>query len=373
MPLFKQVPYQSLYDPNPLGWDALPRHADTPGLTVTRDEYADLTRVLPEHDFLPDGARQRFAARMLRLMRAGVSVDDITPDETDGDTVDTTLTPTTRPIRKRIPYALPYQPDAPDWNQIKDNPGIPGLDVTRDEYEALRRILPAWRIPMLPDYPRLHAPLILDAIRHGDQSTDWLPDGTHAVDALRHATTSASHAQTARVTLAGPAARSFPAALHRVDTGLFTGCMQADDPEHGPIMVTRADGRLAPGIANITPDADNPGVVEFGPFTPFKPELLRMDKLQVLKVLEESAEFVDAAKTHMKHPTDRAARLDMLDELADTLQALANTMAALHVTRSELDAAKDRVNRRNTVKHRYDADERDQYDALTASDRGGVA
>ena len=78
------------------------------------------------------------------------------------------------------------------------------------------------------------------------------------------------------------------------------------------------------------------------------------DKAQALKVLEEAAEVVEAFK--QRDPRDVShigyATANVLDEIADTIQACCNLAAALGVT--DLTPYLARCEERNRRRGRYD-------------------
>ena len=90
------------------------------------------------------------------------------------------------------------------------------------------------------------------------------------------------------------------------------------------------------------------------PFPNAKP-----DKPQALKVLEEAAEVVEAFKFleevngGMMMSVKRSAFADLMDEIADTIQASCNLAAALGVT--DLTPYLARCEERNRRRGRYDA------------------
>lgn len=79
------------------------------------------------------------------------------------------------------------------------------------------------------------------------------------------------------------------------------------------------------------------------------------DKAQALKVLEEAAEVVEAFK--QRDPRDEThigyATANVLDEIADTIQACCNLASALGVT--DLTPYLARCEERNRERGRYDA------------------
>lgn len=96
-----------------------------------------------------------------------------------------------------------------------------------------------------------------------------------------------------------------------------------------------------------------------GEVCPFSPAVLRsgeyaMPKRIPLKVLEESAELVEASKAWLESDGNPAARRAMLDEMADVLQTVANQCAAFHVGEDELRDAVIRCEERNRARGRID-------------------
>lgn len=82
---------------------------------------------------------------------------------------------------------------------------------------------------------------------------------------------------------------------------------------------------------------------------------VKPDKAQALKPLEEAAEVVEAFK--QRDPRDEThigyATANVLDEIADTIQASCNLAAALGVT--DLTPYLERCEERNRRRGRYDA------------------
>lgn len=82
------------------------------------------------------------------------------------------------------------------------------------------------------------------------------------------------------------------------------------------------------------------------------------DKAQALKVLEEAAEVVEAFKFleevngGMMMPVKRSAFADLMDEIADTIQACCNLAASLGVT--DLAPYLARCEERNRERGRYE-------------------
>lgn len=92
--------------------------------------------------------------------------------------------------------------------------------------------------------------------------------------------------------------------------------------------------------------------IALGDVRPFSPAVLRSGEYETpkripLKVLEESAELVEASKAWLKSDDDPEARRAMLDEMADVLQTVANQCAAFHIGENELRDAMIRCEERN--------------------------
>lgn len=84
--------------------------------------------------------------------------------------------------------------------------------------------------------------------------------------------------------------------------------------------------------------------ITLGDVRPFSSAVLSSGEYETpkripLKVLEESAELVEASKAWLKSDNDPDARQAMLDEMADVLQTVANQCAAFHVSEKELSDA----------------------------------
>lgn len=94
-------------------------------------------------------------------------------------------------------------------------------------------------------------------------------------------------------------------------------------------------------------------IVNLGRIEAFKPALLKLDKLQALKVLEETAETVEAYKDWYKHGKTTERREEMLDEIADMIQSAANLITAAGITDEELLCAMSRCHERNAARGRY--------------------
>ena len=102
-----------------------------------------------------------------------------------------------------------------------------------------------------------------------------------------------------------------------------------------------------------------PERITLGDVRPFDPHVLESGEYATpkripLKVLEESAELVEASKTWLKSEDDPDARRAMLDEMADVLQTVANQCAAFHIGEDELRDAMIRCEERNRARGRTD-------------------
>lgn len=98
---------------------------------------------------------------------------------------------------------------------------------------------------------------------------------------------------------------------------------------------------------------------DLGAWHVFHPSHQRPDKWQALKVLEESAEVVEAAKQAIRSATfltgDTAtARMALTGEIADLLQTIANLCSAFGITADELADAKDACVMRNTERGMFE-------------------
>ena len=103
--------------------------------------------------------------------------------------------------------------------------------------------------------------------------------------------------------------------------------------------------------------------------TPFSSELLVLEKVQMLKVLEEAAEMTEAWKDWRK---DKADKRQFIDEAADLIQALVNLLAASDVSDEDLLNAMHRCNSRNGLKGRLAdvwKEEKSEFESLNAHDR----
>lgn len=97
--------------------------------------------------------------------------------------------------------------------------------------------------------------------------------------------------------------------------------------------------------------------IALGDVRPFSPAVLSSGEYETpkripLKVLEESAELVEASKAWLKSEDDPEARHAMLDEMADVLQTVANQCSVFHIGESELRDAVIRCEERNRKRGR---------------------
>lgn len=100
-----------------------------------------------------------------------------------------------------------------------------------------------------------------------------------------------------------------------------------------------------------------PERITLGVVRPFSPAVLSSGEYATpkripLKVLEESAELVEASKAWLKSEDDPEARHAMLDEMADVLQTVANQCAVFHIGEDELRDAVIRCEERNRKRGR---------------------
>lgn len=77
-------------------------------------------------------------------------------------------------------------------------------------------------------------------------------------------------------------------------------------------------------------------------------------KRQALKVLEETAEFVEAAKQYIESDHTFEFYLRMTDEAADVYMALANALTLFHVSDEGFAEAVEMCEQRNRERGRYD-------------------
>lgn len=102
---------------------------------------------------------------------------------------------------------------------------------------------------------------------------------------------------------------------------------------------------------------------------PFSSELLALEKVQMLKVLEEAAETTEAWKDWQK---GKAEKRQFVDETADLIQALVNLLAVSDVSDKDLVKAMQRCDSRNGAKGRLAKgwkDEKEQFEMLDSHDK----
>lgn len=112
--------------------------------------------------------------------------------------------------------------------------------------------------------------------------------------------------------------------------------------------------------------------MQLGNIKPFSKDLLKLEKVQAIKVLEESAECVEAWKDWYKHGRTAIQYRAFLDEAADVAQSLSNLLAASGVMQSEWEDAVKRCQSRNGERGRFDdwtESEFEQYQALKDHDK----
>lgn len=96
-----------------------------------------------------------------------------------------------------------------------------------------------------------------------------------------------------------------------------------------------------------------------GAWPVFHPSHQKPDKWQALKVLEESAEVVEAAKQAIDSATlltgaVTAGRESMIGEIADLLQTTVNLCDAFGITESELEQARIACTLKNRQRGMFD-------------------
>lgn len=102
---------------------------------------------------------------------------------------------------------------------------------------------------------------------------------------------------------------------------------------------------------------------DLGEWHVFDPSHQKADKWQALKVLEEAAEVVDAAKQYIEAAAlqvDRVAttRETLTNEIADLLQTVANLCDAFSITETDLIVAQVNCNRKNLERGMFEPGER---------------
>ena len=102
---------------------------------------------------------------------------------------------------------------------------------------------------------------------------------------------------------------------------------------------------------------------DLGEWHVFDPSHQKADKWQALKVLEEAAEVVDAAKQYIEAAAlqvDRVAttRETLTNEIADLLQTVANLCDAYGITETDMIVAQVNCNRKNLERGMFEPGER---------------
>lgn len=97
---------------------------------------------------------------------------------------------------------------------------------------------------------------------------------------------------------------------------------------------------------------DTMPALELGAWPVFHPSHQRRDKWQALKVLEEAAEVVEAAKQTIAN--DAANRGPLIREIADLLQTVTNLCAAFGINTAELERANTECTIKNMKRGMFD-------------------
>lgn len=102
--------------------------------------------------------------------------------------------------------------------------------------------------------------------------------------------------------------------------------------------------------------------IDLGEWHVFDPSHQQADKWQALKVLEEAAEVVEAAKQTIANATLQTdqveARQKLANEIADLLQTTANLCDAYGITETDLIVAQVNCNRKNLERGMFEPGER---------------
>lgn len=103
--------------------------------------------------------------------------------------------------------------------------------------------------------------------------------------------------------------------------------------------------------------------IDLGEWHVFAPSHQQADKWQALKVLEEAAEVVDAAKhaiecNALQTSQVAQARQKLTNEIADLLQTTANLCDAYGITETDLIVAQVNCNRKNLERGMFEPGER---------------
>lgn len=83
---------------------------------------------------------------------------------------------------------------------------------------------------------------------------------------------------------------------------------------------------------------------------PFHPSQQRADKSQLVKILECSSDLCRSGKNYLKA---KGTREEMLDDFADVVQTLVNFMDAFDVVPAEIEAAYNRIDKKNVEYGRF--------------------
>lgn len=100
---------------------------------------------------------------------------------------------------------------------------------------------------------------------------------------------------------------------------------------------------------------------DLGEWPIFHPSHQRMDKWQALKVLEESAEVVEAAKTNITLQgtgREQDAHKFLTFEIADLLQTVVNLCDAYNISEEQIQAARAVNHVKNMDRGMFDPGER---------------
>lgn len=121
---------------------------------------------------------------------------------------------------------------------------------------------------------------------------------------------------------------------------------QADRTEFKGWLFDRDDDDMRVGVCDqCVGRMDTLPTLELGAWPIFHSSHQRLDKWQALKVLEEAAEVVDAAKDAIRSVKvldgrTLVTRAHLVDEIADLLQTTTNLCAAFGITAADLGFAR---------------------------------
>ena len=125
-------------------------------------------------------------------------------------------------------------------------------------------------------------------------------------------------------------------------------------------MFDRDDDDMRMGVCDqCLTRMDTLSTLELGAWPIFHPSHQRMDKWQALKVLEEAAEVVDAAKESIRSVIvmdgrTLVNRARLVDEIADLLQTTTNLCAAFNINAAELKIANTECTIKNLKRGMFD-------------------